>query len=144
MPYVSKNNNLGFEIDNSVTFLIIRYEFHIITLWYMELFFPISCHHFTFSWKIKFPLIGVVLYKCGKDKEDGILNPPASTPLSPMLSLPLWHLCYGVWVTVERCWSRVVIKSRSAAVKHGASRVDNAYWQKSAQMSTAPFHPNFM
>lgn len=61
-----------------------------------------------------------------------------------MLPLPLWHLCCAVWVTEGRCGSRVVIKSRSAAVKHGASRGDNAYWQKSMQMSTGPFHANLM
>lgn len=44
----------------------------------------------------KNPLIGVVLYNCEKDKEDGILHPPITTPLSSILPLPLWHLCYGV------------------------------------------------
>lgn len=61
-----------------------------------------------------------------------------------MFSLSLWHLCYGVWVTENRCGSWVVIKSRSAAVKHGVSRGDNAYWQNLHKMSTAPFCSNFM
>lgn len=61
-----------------------------------------------------------------------------------MFSLSLWHLCYGVWVTENRCGSWVVIKSRSAAVKHEVSRGDNAYWQNLHKMSTAPFCSNFM
>ena len=43
-----------------------------------------------------------------------------------------WYICvcgYSVCVSDngERCVSRVVIKSRSAAVKHGASRGGNGY-----------------